>query len=110
MSVTAISKEDLDVNFARNDILDTCDVWEEMQDEITLFVYRILIAKQDLRNREVRWLLEKAQEDAEINEYVMGASIIPDVTGGHWTIQQLKNESITFASSNSQSARKAHTD
>lgn len=108
--VTAISKDDLDVNFARNDILDSCEVWQEMQEEITNVVYRFLISKQDLKNREVRWLLNKSQDDPNIREYVMGASIIPDVTGGTWTLNQLMGESITFAKNSSQAAKKAHVE
>lgn len=108
VEVTAISKEELDVNFARNEVLDTCDVWQEMQGEINEIVAHTLVQADDINSSQTRWLIRTAVTDDDVYDTVVDAPLVQDVEGKRWTLQQLKDETIVFASTRSEKAKKAN--
>jgi len=91
-----VSKKDLDVNFARNDILDTCIVYKTIKQEIDGLTLDHLFDKDDLTRREVNWTLDSIKGDDRALEKFGSKEIIPDVTGDEWSIEQLKDEKISF--------------
>lgn len=110
VQVTAISKQGLDVNFARNDVLDTCEIWKEMKNEVDNIVTDHLLGKQDLSGSDCRWLMSKASTNEEIRGRILNEPIIPDVNGKRWTLEQALDEKIVFASIRSETAKKANAE
>lgn len=101
-----ISKKDLDVNFARNDILDTCPVFSEIEEEWTRITREHLVDSDDLTEQEKKWLLQNAINDEAFLVEIHDKPLIPDATGGDWSINQLRGEKVTFAVKGSALAEK----
>lgn len=101
-----VSKEDLDVNFARNDVLDTCEVFRTIKQELRQMVVEYLIETDEMKDNERRWLLEEAAGDDRVLDKIKAIPLIPDVMGEYHSINGLKNKKMTFAKKDHRLAEK----
>lgn len=92
-----ISKVDLDVNFARNDILDNDNIWSNIKEQYSEIAKKFLLEKDEFSERESVWLLENAVDDAKLLNQISDKEIIFDVTGRGWSIEDLQEEDISFS-------------
>lgn len=91
-----ISKRDLDVNFSRNDILDTDEMYKSMIEEYELFTVTNLTGRPDsLREREKQWLLQKAQEDPQVYGDVRHMPLLSDVENRQLSISDIDGEEVS---------------
>ena len=105
-SSVIVTKQDMDVNFARTDILDTCDVWREVKPELIEVIREHLADADDLSMGEQRWLISQAADDRQFLEEIRHLPIIEDVGGTMWSIDQLIGEKVTFTSRDNKLAEK----
>lgn len=101
-----ISNQDLDVNFARNDILDTCEVFRGIRGEWNHLIRDHLINSDEITEREKKWLLKEAKGDDAFLMKIQDMPLIPDVTDSEWSVNNLKGEKVTFAVEGSGLGRK----
>lgn len=104
---TVVSKKDLELNFARNDILDSCEEWPELRRQYVDFSKRELADYDDLTTRQRNWLIKEAAEDGELRKMVENRPLIRDINGKMWSFNSLRNHSVSFAKKNDPLARKA---
>jgi hypothetical protein len=105
--VDIIAKDELDVNFARNDVMDNCPVWIDIQEEYNQFCREYLLDKKDRTNAEKRFLLKEGNKEDAFMEKIKDEPLVDDVTGGTWSLNQLNGESITFGEKGDQTAEEA---
>ena len=100
-----ITKVDLDVNFARNDILRTEDNWSDIQEQYE-DVTREQLAENvdDLEYSEVKWMLKQAEERPSYLNQIEDLAIIPDINGVKWSIEEIGGQDITFSRSGNKTA------
>lgn len=102
-----VSKEDLDVNFARNDVLDSCEVFSVIKQELSQMTVEYLIDTDEMQDQERRWLLEQATGDDRLIDKIKAIPLVPDVMGQMRSLNGLKNKKITFAKADHRLAEKA---
>lgn len=107
-----ITKTDLDINLARNDILETDVTWGKIKDEYTKSLVEYLTTKNtsDISDSEGKWLLSEAAEDKEIYSIVRELPLITDIEDNKLSITDLSNEKITFAQRNDSLAESLNSD
>lgn len=94
---TIVTREDLDLNFARNDILTGCRVWDVIRQQYNEHLRSFLIKQDELDTKETEWLIEQANEEPSFWEEIYDKEIIPDISGVMHSIKSLEGEAITFA-------------
>lgn len=92
-----ITKVDLDVNFARNDILETDQNWNRIVEEYQLYTVEILVETERLSRGEKKWLLEKAASDPQVFEDITDIPLFEDTTGRKISLRNLQGEKFSFA-------------
>jgi len=102
-----ISKDQLDVNFARNDILETDEYWSMIREEYEITVAEELVKSTESNGYEKKWLLKKAGENTYISEKVYDVALIPTVTGERVSMSELAGETVAFAKTNDSLAQDA---
>ena len=107
VKINAVSKEDLDVNFARNALLDTCEVTPKIIEQAKTFCFNKLIEKDDFRSRQIRWLLKEADGDDNKLKLIYEKQLFRDVKGEMWSLDQMSNEKIAFKPGGGNMARRA---
>lgn len=100
-----ITKNDLDVNFSRNDILDMDDYWAETKEELIKVTKDHLTEKRDLAHKESKWLLNQAATDDKLLKQIATVPLIEDIKGNRWSIQDLGKEDISFSHSGDKAAK-----
>lgn len=107
ISGVIVSKEELDLNNARNDIIEGDETWEQIKDDYILGARYHLANKDDLTDKEVKWLITQASEDEEIFEMVKGREIIKDIEGNKLALEDLEDSDAAFAPSGNALAKEA---
>lgn len=92
-----ISKVDLDVNFARNDILDNDDTWREIKGEYLQASEQYLLEKDSLSQQQKLWLLERAQDSMALYNKIKHKPLLEDVQNNNWSLEQLQDEKVSFS-------------
>lgn len=101
-----LSKGELDVTISRTDVLDTDPYWQNIQDEHKSIVLDELCDTDGLASHQKKWLLSEASEDPSVLQSIKNKRFIEDVNGNNHTLQSLSNESIGFAPSSDDLAKK----
>lgn len=94
---TVVSKKDLELNFARNDVLDICNVWPVIQREYKEFSKRELASASDLTARQRNWLVKEAGDDKELYKMIENRPLLEDVNGKMWSFNSLGGRSLSFS-------------
>lgn len=92
-----ISKPDLEVNFARNDILSGDGNWAKMKEEFQWITIDHLLDEDSLSKKERKWLLSEARDDEEVEQKIYNKELLEDVQGNLWSMAQLDGEDISFS-------------
>ena len=93
-----ITTVDIDVNFARNDILRTDPNWEHIVDQYIEATKDYLAENPDnLEYSEVEWMLDKAEDSNAYLQQIEDLQLIPDINGVKWSIQELDGQKITYS-------------
>lgn len=100
-----ISKDDLDVNFSRNDIIDTDGYWKEIKQEFLEAAKEYLLEKRDLNARESKWLLKEAATDDALIKQLASIPLIEDIKNNMWSIKELDGEDISFSHGGDKAAK-----
>lgn len=93
-----IAKVDLDVNLARNDILDTDENWSRIKRDFNRKTADAIVERGQGQRKESQWLLEYAAEDDVVYDLIKDIAFIPDVDEGVHRLRALMDEEITFGS------------
>lgn len=102
-----VTKQDLDLNFARNDILEGCEVWESVSTAYKNASIRQLLESDPLSLGQTKWVCNNYQNLAIEESVVMEKEMFPAVGGGSYSIAQLEGGAIAFASPRNSLAEKA---
>lgn len=105
VSSVIVTKVDLDVNFARNDILDNDTVWRDIREEFLSFTADYLIEKRDLTQKEAKWLLDRAKNDDALLMRARNIPMVPDIDGDKWSISELSDQEISYSHSGDKAAK-----
>lgn len=112
--VEVVTKNHLDVNFARNDILQTDEEWDSIKDDIKVAVMQTLIEVDksggNLKNKEQKWLLDFVSENEEYTEQVMDLKLFTTVTGQNISLEDLDGEDVTAGPKGNKQAEELHND
>lgn len=94
---TVVSKRQLDVNFARNDIQATCPVWKRISKKLKLDQTKKNVQKPRLNDGE-RENLARQILSAELPiEQALDLKILTDVVGDHHALSRLESVSAKFS-------------
>lgn len=96
-----ISREDLDLNFARNDVLSGCGVYERIEQDYIRSLRSYLldgVEVNDLSNSEVKWLIEQALTDSSFMAKIKETQLVTDIAGVSHSLSDLIGSRITFSS------------
>lgn len=95
---TVVTKQDLDVNFARNDIIDGDELWRLIKSQYTRQVRDHVLNKVDISQEERKWVIEESGEDPDFFNRISDVPLVEDVKGEEWSFEQLQGKSVSFAS------------
>lgn len=99
---TIVTKRDLDLNFARNQILD-CDLWERVEDDYENVLVNRLLNCDSISTSERVWLIERAVDYPQIFD----EPVVEDVNDELWTLTELSGKEVVFSKSSNKLAEKA---
>lgn len=97
VSVSIITKVDLDVTLDRTDILEHDENWKSIKSQYDEVVISHLIDKVDMTTSQRNWMLDKAADSATVLQHVADVPLIEDVNNNVYTIQEVSNNQISFA-------------
>lgn len=108
-----ITKGDLDVNFARKDILDTDENWPGIKKEYSLLTAKELI--RDIKDpshsgtgkSEKAWLIEESADNSKIEDMIKDMDIIEDISGNKLSMSFISGRRVAFAQSGDKLAQSA---
>jgi hypothetical protein len=92
-----VTKEDIEVNFARNDILNNCDVWPSVEEEYIKHVEEELLNTNDLTTEERKWLLKRGKQKEELVPEVWEKPLMEDVFGDSVSLAELEGNDHSFS-------------
>jgi len=92
-----ITKADLEVNFARNDILDTDENYRQILDECSRSAVSVLAEQDRLSSSQKRWMIEMAGKHKDVFEEIRDVPLIETVVSGDVPLQALDGETISFS-------------
>lgn len=99
ISSTIVTREDIDLNFARNDILTGCPVWGVVLDQHDEHLRSFLLEQDGLESDETEWLIQQANDDTSFWSEIYDEDIIPDISGTMHSLKGLEGQAVTFADS-----------
>lgn len=105
VSSVIVTKTDLDVNFARNDILDTDENWKSIISDFSSATENFLVEMRDLNQRHVKWLLERAVGDDTLYLRIRDIPMIEDIEDNKWSLKELSGQDVSFSHSGDKSAK-----
>lgn len=105
-----VTKKDLDVNFARNDIFENCPVWTGVQKEYDDIVTDKLVNTTDLSKRQRIWLISQCKNNATLRSKIKSKPLVDDVIGGSHSIGQLAGRQVGFANKSEGAAQRLMKD
>lgn len=91
-----VSKKQLQVNFARNDIQSTCEVWQRISETLNKIAGDSYTADRTYTDAEIERIATILRTKQYINPAVEKAKIIRCVTGRMYSIAQLRKSASTF--------------
>lgn len=91
-----VTKDDLDVNFARNDILETCKVWDVVEEEYKQKTVDFILEQDEPEKAERKWLLEQAVGNDQLYKRIKDMPLIDSVTGETFALTELMGQRVTF--------------
>lgn len=100
-----VTEKDLEVNFARNDILEHDEMWQDIKDEFVERAQSYLVEKRNLTTKESKWLLTRALDDEGLAMALRDIPIIEDIDGNKHTLEELSGEDISFTHSSNKMAK-----
>lgn len=99
VNAVIITKDELELNNARTDIIDGCSTWKQVKEDLVVGVRYFLAEEEELGNKQKKWLISQASEDDELYDMVKDRELIDDVQGNSLSITDLQNEDFAFAPS-----------
>lgn len=99
-----ITRTDLDVNFARNDILDTDENWDKIAEEFMQAAEDYFIEKRDINMQQRAWLLERAVGRDQLYARIRNVPLLEDIRGERWTLTEVEDEKISYSHSGDKAA------
>lgn len=97
VSGVIISREELDLNNARTEIIEGDEVWEQIKEDYIMGARHVLAERQELSKQEKKWLIKQAKEDQELMEKIEGRAVVEDINGDGVTIQEITSNDFAFA-------------
>jgi len=95
--MAVITKYDLDVTLDRTDILETDQYWQEIQSQYTQIVESRLTEVDELTDKEVNWILERAAKNVNLMQNISDKPMLQDVSGDYRTISEVSASRIGFS-------------
>jgi len=97
VSGVAISKEELQLNNARTEIIEGDDIWEQITEDYVVGAQYYLAEKQDVKTKEANWLIKQARSNHDIMEKIEDRAILEDINGNSVSLNELKGTNFGFA-------------
>jgi len=86
---TVVSKQRLDVNFARNDVQSTCPVFNRIKAELRKHSDQVVVAKPKMSDAERQHVAERILGKSLPLEDALDIKILTDVEGRHFALNKL---------------------
>jgi len=92
ISGTVISRKQLDVNFARNQVLGSCPIWKRIKQVIDSSGAKKVTEKQELTQAERENIINRLMDGSLKAYQVKKSKFLTDVTGKHWSPSSIKRK------------------
>ncbi len=86
---TVVSKRRLDVNFARNDVQNTCPVFNRIKAELRKHSDHVVVAKPKMTDAERQHVAERILDKSLPIEDALDIKVLTDVEGRHFALSKL---------------------
>lgn len=86
---TVVSKQRLDVNFARNDVQSTCPIFNKIKAELRKHSDEVVVAKPKMTDAERQHVAERILDKSLPFENALDLKILTDVEGRHFALSKL---------------------
>ena len=93
---TVVTKDDLDLNFARNDVLSGCPVYARVREELNEVYTTYLKQKDDLTKQETNWLVKQMTEDSGLMASMYDKPIIETATGDKVSLEEIGDNPVVL--------------
>lgn len=100
-----VTKNHLDLNNARNDIIDGDKEWATVRAEFIEAVEDVFVETNDLNIGQSKWLIERAAKDESLLIRIGDKTLLEDITGTDYTLNEISGEKVTFAPRESSAAK-----
>jgi len=94
ISGTVISRKQLDVNFARNQVLGSCPVWKRIKEVVDASGAKKVVEKQELTQAERENIITRLMDGSLGTYEVKKSKFLTDVTGKHWSPSGIKRKNF----------------
>lgn len=102
---TIVTKDDLDLNFARNDILTGCDVWEAVLDELKEVYVAHLKSKDEFTKLESNWVIKEMKDNEELMASFYEKELIHSASGDTLSLKEMSSKSAVLNKGSDSMAR-----
>lgn len=102
-----VTKDELQLNNARTEVIDGCSVWKQVQDDFIVGARHHLANTHDLKDSKVKWLIRQAKHDENIFEDIKGRELLKDIKGNNIALSELLDGNFAFAPSGNSVAEEA---
>ncbi|WP_209044927.1 ATP-binding protein [Rhizorhabdus histidinilytica] len=86
---TVVSKQRLDVNFARNDVQSNCPIFNRIKAELRKHSDEVVVAKPKMTDAERQHIAERILDKSLSIEDTLDLKVLTDVEGRHYTLRKL---------------------
>lgn len=86
---TVVSKQRLDVNFARNDVQSTCPIFNRIKAELRKHSDEVVVTKPKMTDAERQHVVERVLDKSLPLEQALDLKILTDVESRHFTLSKL---------------------
>lgn len=93
---TVVSKHQLQVNFARNDVQSTCESWQRISATLNKIAGDSFTGNRDYNDAEVERIATLLRTNQYINPSVADAKIIKAVTGRKYSLKQIVKNAYKY--------------
>lgn len=94
---TIVTSEELDLNNARNEIIEGDSVWEKVKEEFIAGAKKHLLNVDDLSRKQKSWLLTQAANDPILAEDLRDKKILETIDGEKVSLSDLGDQPFSFA-------------
>ena len=91
-----VTKDDLDLNFARNDVLSGCPVYARVREELNEVYTTYLKQRDELSTSEVNWLVERMSEDSGLMKALYSEPLIQTATGDTVSMSEISDNPVVL--------------